>query len=132
MFSDLLPLNDFKTLLLSITLLAVVPHLLSFLLFPHLLPLALERCFRTWAMVAYHFYFLRSSVPTFDLLPLIYRMLVEMILTYILTLTVLLQRNTRLFLFSISSAHALFTLRTQNAVKFFIYFGRIQRQPQAW
>ena len=46
------------------------------------------------------------------------------------TLTVLHQRNTRLFLFR--SAAALFTSLTMNAAKSSIPFGRIKCPPKAW
>ena len=65
--------------------------------------LAPGRCFRTWVLTTYQFFylslFLRSFVPTSVPLPSIFRKLAGMTLPPTLTLTVLLQRNTRLFLF---------------------------------
>ena len=51
-----------------------------------------------------------------------------MALPFTLTLTVLLQRNIFLFF----SSAALFTSVELNAAKFFIPFGRVKHQPQAW
>ena len=83
----------------SIAPLAVAPLLTSPLL-PLLLPfLAPGRCFRTWVLTTYQFFYLslslRSFTPTSAPLPSIFRKVAGMTLT----LTVLLQRNTRLFLF---------------------------------
>ena len=69
--------------------------------------------------------FLPTSVP----LPSIFRKLAGMTLPCTLTLTVLLQRNTRLFLFPLL---LLFTSLALNAAKSFIPFGRIKCQPKAW
>ena len=86
-----------------IALLAVTPLLTSPLL-PLLLPfLAHGRCFRTWVLTIYQFYypslslwsFATTSVP----LPSTFRKLAGMALPHTLTVTVLQQRNTRLFLF---------------------------------
>ena len=52
-----------------------------------------------------------------------------MILLFTSTITVLLQRNTRLFL---SYAAALFTYLTLNTAKSSIPFGRIKRKPHVW
>ena len=81
-----------------------VASLLTSPLFPLLLPfLAPGRCFRTWVLTTYQFFYpslsLRSFAPTSVPLPLIFRKLAGMGLPPTLTLTVLLQRNTRLFLF---------------------------------
>ena len=61
--------------------------------------LAPGKCFRTWVLTTYHFFYLSLSpwsfVPKSVLLPLTFRKLTGMTLTP----TVLLQRNTRLFLF---------------------------------
>ena len=90
-------------LLFSIVLLAVAPPLTF-----HLLPLLSlfpvpGRCFSTWVLITYQFFYLslsfRSFAPTSVLLPSIFRKLAGMILLLALTLTVLLQKNTRLFLF---------------------------------
>ena len=82
---------------------SIAPLLTSPLL-PLLLPfLAPGRCFRTWVLTIYQFYYpslsLRYFAPTSVPLPSIFRKLAEMTLPSTLTLTVLLQRNTRLFLF---------------------------------
>ena len=87
----------------SIAPLAVTPLLTSPLLLLLLLFLAPGRCFRTWVLTIYQFFYLslslRSFAPTSVPLPSIFRKLAEMALPPRLTLTVLLQRNTRLFLF---------------------------------
>ena len=87
----------------SIAPLAVAP-LRTFPLLPLLLLfLAPGRCFRTWVLTTYQFFFpslsLRSFARTSAPLPSIFRKLAGMTLTPTLTLTLLLQRNTRLFLF---------------------------------
>ena len=88
---------------LSIAPLAVAPLLTSPLLLLLLLFLAPGRCFRTWVLTIYQFLFpslsLRSIATTSVLLPSIFRKLAGMALPPTLTLTVLLQRTTRLFLF---------------------------------
>ena len=83
--------------------LAVAP-LLTFPLLPSLLPfLAPGRCFRTWALTTYQIFYLslslRSFAPTSVPLPSTFGKLAGMILPCTLTLTVLLQSNTRLFFF---------------------------------
>ena len=87
----------------SIALLAVAPLLTSPLLLLLLLFLAPGRCFRTWVLTIYQFFFpslsLPSFAPTSAPLPSTFRKLAGMALPPTLTLTVLLQRNTRLFLF---------------------------------
>ena len=89
--------------LFSIAPLAVAPLLTSpllLLLSPFLAP---GRCFRTCVLTIYQFFHpslsLRSIAPTSVPLPSIFRKLAGMALPPTLTLTVLLQRNTRLFLF---------------------------------
>ena len=101
--SDLLPLNDpdTPTLLHRFSGSRSSPDI-SFLLL--LLPfLARGRCFRTWVLTTYQFFYLsfslRSFAPTSAPLPSIFRKLAGMDLPTTLTLTVLQQRNTRLFLF---------------------------------
>ena len=83
--------------------LAVSLLLTSPLLSPLLPYFAPGRCFRTWVLIAYQFHssslFLRSSTPTNLTLPSIFRKHVGMTLFFTLTLSVLLQRNTRLFFF---------------------------------
>ena len=87
----------------SIAPLAVAPLLTSPLLLLLLLFLAPGRCFRTWVLIIYQFFFpslsLRSFAPTSVPLPSIFRKLAGMTLPHTLTVTVLLQRNSRLFLF---------------------------------
>ena len=65
--------------------------------------LDLGRCFRTWVLTTYPFFYPslspRSFAPTSAPLPSIFRKLAGMALPPTLTLIVLLQRNTRLFLF---------------------------------
>ena len=101
--SDLLPLTDSDTPTLlhrfSGSLfspdISFAPSLSSF-------P-APGRCFRTWVLITYEFFFLflslRSFAPTSVPLPSIFRKLAGMTLPSTLTLTILLQRNTRLLLF---------------------------------
>ena len=89
--------------LFSIAPLAFAP-LLTSPLPPLLLPfLAHGRCYRTGVLTIYQFFyvslFLRSFIPTSTLLPSTFRKLAGMALSPTLTLTVPLQRNTRLFLF---------------------------------
>ena len=83
----------------SIAPLAVVPPLISPLLPSLLLFLAPRRCFRTWVLTIYQFFYLSLSLrffaPTNFLRPSIFRKLAGMVLP----LTVLQQRNTGLFFF---------------------------------
>ena len=87
----------------SIAPLAVAPLLTSPLLLQLLLFLAPGRCFRIWVLTIYQFFCLslslRSFAPTSVPLPSIFRKLAGMALPPTLTLTILLRRNTRLFLF---------------------------------
>ena len=81
-----------------------VARLLTFPLHPFFLPfLAPGRCYRTLVLTIYQFFYLsislRSFTPTSVPLPSIFRKLAGMGLPLTLTLTVLQQRNTRLFLF---------------------------------
>ena len=90
----------------SIAPLAVAPLLTSPslpLLFPYL---ALGRCYRTLVLTTYQFFYL--SLSLFGLspqraspFPSIFRKLAGMVLPPTLTFTVLQQRNTRLFLYSL-------------------------------
>ena len=87
----------------SIAPLAVAALLTSPLL-PLLLPfLAPGRCFRTWVLTTYQFFYLSISLrpiaPTSVPLPSIFQKLAGMALPHTLTFTLLLQRNTRFFLF---------------------------------
>ena len=83
--------------------LAVAPPLTSSLLLPLLPFLALGRYFGTWVLITYQFFYpplsLRSFAPTNVPLPSIFKKLAGMTLLLTLTLTVLWQRNTRLFFF---------------------------------
>ena len=89
----------------SIAPLAVAPLLTSPLLFLLLLFLAPVKCFRTWVLTIYQFFYLslslRSFAPTSVPLPSTFRKFAGMTLPPTSTLTVLLQRNTRLFLFPV-------------------------------
>ena len=114
----------------SIAPLAVAPLLTSPLL-PLLLPFpASGRCFRTWVLTTYQFFYLslylRLIAPMSVPLPSIFRKLAGMTLPPTLTVTVHLQSNTRLF------AAALFTSLALNAAKSSIPFGHIKRPPKAW
>ena len=97
------PSMTLKHQLFSIAPLAVAPFLTSPLLLLLLPFLASGRCFRTWVLTIYQFFYLslslRSIAPTSVLFPSIFRKLAEMALPLTLTVTVLLQRNNRLFLF---------------------------------
>ena len=85
----------------SIAPLAVDPLLPSPLLLLLLPFLAPGRCFRTWVLTIYQFFYLflslRSFAPTNVSLPSIFRKLAGMTLPPTLTLTILQQRNIRLF-----------------------------------
>ena len=87
--------------LFSIAPLAVAPLLTSPLLLLLLLFLVPGRCFRTWVLIIYQFFYLslslQSIAPTSVPLPSIFRKLAGMALPPTLTLTVLQQRNTHLF-----------------------------------
>ena len=89
--------------LFSITPLAVAPLRTSPLLPLLLLFLAPGRCYRTWVLTIYQFFYpslsLRPIASTSVLHPSIFRKLAGMALPPTLTCTVLLQRNARLFLF---------------------------------
>ena len=119
--------------LFSIAPLAVAPLPTSPLFLLLLLFLAPERCFRTWVLITYQFFYLslslRSFVPTSVPLPSIFRKLAGMALPLTLTLTVPQQRNTRLFLFPLLLLSLPLTL---NAAKFSISFGRIKRHLKTW
>ena len=89
--------------LFNIAPLAVAP-LLTLPLLPPLSPfLAHGRCFRTWVLTTYQFFYLslspQSFAPTNVPLPSTFRKLAGMTSLFALTLTVLLPRKTRLFLF---------------------------------
>ena len=96
--SNLLPLKD-----LTHPPFSTAPSLTSLLLPLLLLVLAPGRCFRTWVLTTYQFFYLSLSLwsltPTSVLLLSIFRKLVGMTLSTTLTFTVHLQRNTCLFLF---------------------------------
>ena len=81
-----------------------IAPLLAFPLLPPLLPfLAPGRCYRTWVLTTYQFFYPSLSLwpiaPTTVPFPSIFRKLAGMALPPKLTLTVLQQRNTCLFLF---------------------------------
>ena len=106
----------------SIAPLAVAPLLTSSLLPLLLLFLAPGRCYRTWVLTTYQFFYLslslRSFAPTSVPLPSSFRKLAGMALPPTLTLTVPQQRNTQSL--------------ALNAAKSSIPFGRIKRPPKAW
>ena len=108
---------------------SIAPLLTSPLVLLLLLFLAPGRCFRTWVLTTYQFFYLslslRSFTPTSAPLPSIFRKLAGMVLPLTLTLTVLQQRNTLLFPLLLLSL-------TLNAAKSSIPFGRIKRPPKAW
>ena len=87
----------------SIAPLAVAPLLTSLLLPLLLLFLTPGRCYRTWVLTTYQLFYLSLSLWSFAStsapLPSIFRKLAGMALPPTLILTVLHQRNTRLFLF---------------------------------
>ena len=95
------PLTSSPSMTLTHPPFSIAP-LLTSPLPPLLLPfLAPGRCFRTWVLTIYQFFYLflslRSFAPTSAPLPSIFRKLAGMALLPTLTLTVPLQRNTRLF-----------------------------------
>ena len=96
--------------------------------------LAPGRCSTCQVLINFQFYqlssLLRSSTPTNGPLAIIFRKLVGITLSFTLTFTVFLQRNT--LSLSLSSAAALFTSLTLNAPKFSISFSCVKRQPRAW
>ena len=107
--SDLLILNDpdIPTLLYRSTGSRSSPDISSAL--PFLPFLAPGRCFRTWVLTVYQFFYpslsLRPITPTSVPLPSTFRKLAGMALPPTLTCTVLLQRNTRLFFLCCCSLH---------------------------
>ena len=95
------PLTSSPSMTLTHPPFSIAP-LLTSPLPPLLLPfLAPGRCFRTWVLTIYQFFYLslslRSFAPTSAPLPSIFRKLAGMTLLPTLTLTVPLHRNTRLF-----------------------------------
>ena len=100
-----LPIPVGRKYSIGLSLLAVVPSLTFSLLSPLSPFLAPGRCLRTWVLITNQFYYpslhLWSFAPTNVLLYLIFRKLTLMTLLFTLALTVLLQKNTRLFLFSL-------------------------------
>ena len=130
--SDLLPLNDPDTSTLlhrssGSRFSPESPFLPLLLLF-----LAPGRCFRTWVLTIYQFFYpslsLRSFAPASVPLPSIFRKLSGMALPHTLTLTVPAKEYSSLFL---SSAAALFTSLALNATKSSIPFGCIKRPPKS-
>ena len=116
----------------SIAPLAVAPPLTFPLLSPLSSFLAHGRCYRTWVPITYQFFYLSLSlryfVPTNVRLPSIFRELPGMTLLLTSTLTILLQRNTRLFLLPL----LLFSSLALNTAKSSIPFGGIKRHPKTW
>ena len=94
--------------------------------------LAPGRCYRTWVLTIYQFFYLSLSpwsfAPMSIPLPSIFRKLTGMTLPLILTLTVLLLPEC----LSLSSTAALFTFLALNVAKSSIPFGCIKRHPKAW
>ena len=126
-------LTSSPSMTLAHPLFSIAP-LLTSPLFPLLLPFpAPGRCFRTWVLTIYQFFYpslsLLSFAPTSVPLLSIFRKLAGIGLPPTLTLTVHLQRNTRLFLVPLLLLS--FTLAL-NAAKSSIPFGRIKRPPKAW
>ena len=80
---------------------SIAPLLTSPLLLLLLPFLALGRCYRTWVLAIYQFFYpslsVRSFTPTSVPLPSTFKKLAGMALSLTLTLTVLQQRNSRLF-----------------------------------
>ena len=102
------PLTSSPSMTLTHTSFSIAPLAVALPLTSPLLPLLLPflahgRCYRTLVLTTYQFIYLslslRSFAQTSTLLPSIFRKLAGMTLPPTLTLTVLLQRNTRLFLF---------------------------------
>ena len=96
-------LTSSSSMTLTYLLFSIAPPL-TYLLLPPPSPFpAPGRCLRTWVLITYEFFYqslsLRSFAPTNVPLSSIFRKLAGMTLLSILTLTVLLQRNTRFFLF---------------------------------
>ena len=103
---------------------------------PSLLPsLAPGRCFRTWVLITYQFYYpflsLWSFAPTSVPLPLIFRKLAGM--TWPITLDSHHPPAEKYLSLSLSSAAVLFTsIMTLNVANSFIPFGRIKHHFKAW
>ena len=118
----------------SIAPLAVAPLLTSPLLLLLLPFLARGRCFKTWVLTIYQFFYLSLSLRSFAStsvpLPSVFKKLAGMTLPPTLTLTV--PSAEEYSSLSLSSAAALFTSLTLNAAKSLIPFGRIKRPPKAW
>ena len=97
------PLTSSHSMTLTYLSFSVAP-LLTFPLLPPLLPFpAPGKCFRTWVLITHQFFYLCLSLwsftPTSVSLPSTFKTLVMKTLPPTLTLTVLLQKNTHLFLF---------------------------------
>ena len=120
--------------LFSIAPLAVAPPLTSPLLLLLLLFLAPGRCFRTWVLIMYQFFYLSLSpqtfAPTSVPLPSIFGKLAGMALPP--TFDSHCPSAEKYSSLSLSSAAALFTSLALNAAKSFIPFGRIKRHPKSW
>ena len=95
-----------------LAVMAVISSLTSLLLPPVSPILAPERCFGNWVLITYQFFNLSLSLwpfaPMSVPLLLIFKKLAGMTLLLTLAFTVLLQRNTRLFLVSLLVPSSLF------------------------
>ena len=93
--------SDLLSMTLTYPLSSIAPSLTSSLLSPLLPFLAHGRCFRTWVLITYQFFYLslslRSFTPTNVPLPSIFRKLTGITLLLISTFTVLLQWITCFF-----------------------------------
>ena len=118
----------------SIAPLAVAPPLTSPLLPLLLLFPAPARCYRTWVLTIYQFFYLslslRSFAPTSIPLSSIFRKLAGMALPPTLTHCRSAEEYSSFFLSS--AAAALFTSLTLNAAKSSIPFSHIKRPSKAW
>ena len=117
-------------LLFSITSLAVTP-LLTFPLLPPLSPfLAHGRCYRTWVLISYQFFYLSLFHPTNVPLPSIFRQPAGITLpSYFDFHCPSAEKYSPL---SLSSAATVFTSLALNATKSSIPFSRIKHHSKAW
>ena len=136
--SNLLPLNDSAHLLFSIAPLAVAPLLVAPLLTSPLLPLflpflGLGRCFRTWVLTIYQFFYPSLSPvfrpnkrpPSLNFQKARW----DDFASYFDFHCPCAEEYSSL---SLSSDAALFTSLALNVAKSSIPFGRIKRPPKAW
>ena len=118
----------------SIAPLAVAPLLTSPLLLLLLLFLVPGRCFRTWVLTVYQFFYLSLSLRSFapTSVPLSFNFQKarwDGFASYFDSHCPSAEEYSSL---SLSSAATLFTSLTLNAAKSSIPFGRIKRPPKAW